>query len=597
MKAAMRRPTRRATTLVPVAIWIGLLAGCGSDGDDEGSTDVELTTETAVSAGPVEVVLPAGAASGGTLAVHEGPEPENVPEGVVPLGASAVVSLVEGSLEGTMEVSFEPPPDLAAEQVPVVMAKDSGGQWQWRPTTWAGASSPVTADLAEPGQVFLARFDRTPWVADLVREFDGKVNNPSKPAPPTCGDEATPVENGLQLSSEPGDVLLWCAGIDTIESTPGVADADVDYTVEGVQATVLRLRNSSRMFQEVGYPSGWLPVDGSGRGALAGQALRERLGLAGTIRDGLSSRVLAPRDTLTLLLPSEPTGTVTADLSAAAWTLSALDFATNSYSHLVAGVDEELGDAVRAARNELMDQLAAPSTVAPADAEALEELAECLAPVSEVIAMNPDAAQQLVQEALGCTPTLLRSTLTGELAGSASVMADGVASTVLDGLPSALEAEPGPWAPISDTLTDAGAGFQVWVGPPPAQEHDYSDVPHVYRPGDQVAVGEWSTEFAAYVEERLAALPDDGSVDGSCTEGAFSVSRYRTDGFALAGLVTCAGEPWRLVLARTDSGWEEVDAISQDEHFGCAVLGTYSVPVFIAGDSCLDSEQTQEYTG
>ena len=82
-------------------------------------------------------------------------------------------------------------------------------------------------------------------------------------------------------------------------------------------------------------------------------------------------------------------------------------------------------------------------------------------------------------------------------------MADGVATSVLDGLPTTLEGDAEPWAQVSDTLTDASAGFQVWVGPPPAQEYDYSEAPHVFRPGDEVDVEEWSTEFTAYVEERL----------------------------------------------------------------------------------------------
>jgi hypothetical protein len=50
------------------------------------------------------------------------------------------------------------------------------------------------------------------------------------------------------------------------------------------------------------------------------------------------------------------------------------------------------------------------------------------------------------------------------------------------------------------------------------------------------------------------------------------------------------------VLGRLDTGWQELDEIQQDPHFGCSVLGTYSVPVSIAGEMCLDGEQTQEYT-
>ena len=599
----MARPATRATALAALALSLGSLTACGSgDGPQSGSADVQRAVETEVRAGAVEVVLPAGAASGGDLTVEEGTAPENVPEGVLALGSSARVSLSEGSLDGTMDVAFDPPAELTAGHVPVVMAQDEQGEWQWQPTSWEGGEAPVTAELSSPGQVYLARFDRTPWLAELGKDFAAKANNLSKVEAPTCGDEEALVGDGLQVSSEPGDVLLWCAGVDTIESTAANTGSDVDYATEGVQVPVLRLRNHSRMHHEVGYPAAWLPVDGSGLGLLDGQELRERLGLAGATREGLATRVLAPGDTLSLLITADAAGTVTADLSAAAWTLSSIDFATSTYTRLVSGVDKELGASVRGERERLLDDLLAPGTTTadattpdatdPGTDSATGAVAECLEPVREVVLMNRDAAQQLVDQAFDCAPELLATAISDQGDG-VGTMADGVATDVLEGLPTTLELEPEPWARISDTMTDASAGFQVWVGPPPAQEHDYSDAPHVFRPGDAVDVDEWSTEFTAYVEVRLASFP----TDGSCPEGALSVSRYRTDGFALAEEVSCAGEPWRLVLGRVDTGWQEIDDIQQDPHFGCSVLGTYSVPVFIAGELCLDGDQIQEYTG
>lgn len=462
--------------VVALGTSLGLLTGCGSGDDYEvGSADVQRAVETEVEAGSVEVVLPAGAATGGKLAVQQGPGPENVPEGVLALGSSAMVSLFEGSLEGTMEVSFEPPVELTAEHVPIVMAKDAEGEWQWRPTAWDGGQSRVTAELSTPGHVFLARFDRDPWLEELGSELESKRNDPRKVEPPTCGDEESVVDDGLQVSSEPGEVLLWCAGVDTIRSTAAVSGFDVDHVTEGVQAPVLRLTNHTRMFQEVGYPDEWLEVDGSRRGALAGQSLRERLGLSGTTREGLGTRVVDAGDTLTLLLPAEPAGTVTADLSAAAWTLSVLDFALSSHVELVSGVDEELGDEVRAARNGLLARLTAPPDEKQEIADPtwdLAAVAECLAPVSDVIAMNPDTAQQLAERVFTCAPSLLRPALADSYAGGATAMADGVATSVLTGLPTAVEVDADAWGQLSDAMTDERAGFQVWVGPPPAEEYD-----------------------------------------------------------------------------------------------------------------------------
>jgi hypothetical protein len=188
-------------------------------------------------------------------------------------------------------------------------------------------------------------------------------------------------------------------------------------------------------------------------------------------------------------------------------------------------------------------------------------------------------------------------------------MAAGVAANVLDGIPEALESATEPWAGVSDARTDPDAGFQVWLGPPPVQDFDYVAGPIVLSPGDPVDVDEWDPAFNAYLEDRLDQLLENndtepaestgGVVEGSsCPEGQISVRRYRTDGFALAGLVTCGGESHTLVLGLgPDEVWQEIDGIQQDEYFGCEVMGNYSVPAFIAGDTCLDGDQPQEYTG
>lgn len=595
--------------MVTLVALSAVLQACGlGDGDKVSSTDVERAVATEIDAGSVEVLLPAGAATGGELIVEEGAAPTDVPAGVVPIGPSAEVSLAGGTLHGTMQVSFEPPAALAPDQVPIVMAKGESGEWRWLPTAW-DAEQRVTAELAHPGQLYLARFDRTPWLEDTSADFIDKATRPSKAPAPTCGDEAAATESGLQVTGEQSQLLTWCAGVVTIESDPTGSSADVDYYAEGVQATVLRMTNSSRLFKEVGYPEGWAPVDGSGPG-LPGQELRERLGLSGSTREGLATRVLAPGEMLTLLLPDAgagTTGTVTADLSAAAWTLSALDFATSTYARLVSGVDEELGDDAWQAREQLLAAVASPAAATAASAvgseSALTELRECLAPVTDVILMDREAAQRLVEGVFGCAPSVSRSGFAAEYGVGAATMADGVATNVLAGLPSTLELEDEPWAQVADAATDPEAGVQLWVGPPPAHEHDYTDLPHVFGPGDEVEVEEWSPEFNDYVAERLSLLgasneaEPDATGSATCAEGSFTVTRYRTDGFARAEEVSCTGDAWTLVLGRTADGWREIDDIQQDRYFGCSVLGTYSVPAFVAGEMCLDGTEPQEYTG
>lgn len=619
------RPRIKAVT-APVVLVLSLASftACASDEPDyqDSTVEVAAVSGTSVEAGAVQVVLPAGAATGGKLSVQEGPVPGAVPVGVKALGPSAVVSLDDGTLDGSMTVSFAPPPELTPDLVPVVMAEDEQGDWQWLPTSWDLDSERVTAEMTNPGQVYLARFDPEPLVEGVAEELSDKANNLAKVDPPSCGDEAGPLEAGLQVTSEQGDQVLWCVGVDTIESNPAVSGYDV-LGDEGVQARVLRLRNNSRMFTEVGYPDDWPAVDGSGR-ALPGDELRARFGLAGRTRDGLDSRILAPGDTLTLHLPGnapEIAGTVTADQSAAAWTLSALDFASSTYTRMVSEVDGELGDHVRVVREELVAVLtASPGADAPEPGTDdgseesgaqldLDGLKMCLAPVAETILMNPDVAKQLTEKAATCTPSLLRPALAPEVnAGEgAAQMAEGVASQMLQALPGGLESVTAPWEDVPDALTDEHAGFQVWFGPAPVQEYDYTEGPMVFLPGDRVDVDEWDPAFNAYVEGRLETLAEDNEAksDGSggivvgtsCPEGQISVHRYRTDGFALGEVVTCTGDKHRVVLGEQPDGWQELDSIQHDEYFGCEVMGNYSVPAFIAGDTCLDGEQTQEYTG
>ena len=617
----MRTPTKVAAAPAVLVLALTSLISCGEDEPDyqESSVEVGAVSETTAEAGAVQVSLPVGGATGGKLAVQEGPAPKIVPEGIKAIGPSAVVSLFDGTLNGELTVSFAPPAELTADFVPIVMAEDEQGDWQWLPTAWDTETERVVAELPAPGQVYLARLDPAPLLEGVVEELTLKTTNLAKVDAPTCGDETGPVEAGLQVSGEPGDQVLWCAGVDTIESNPAVTDYDVSAT-EGVQARVLRVRNNSRMFHEVGYPDEWPAVDGSGR-ALPGDELRERLGLAGQTRDGLDSRILGPGDTLTLYLPGDAdlAGTVTADQSVAAWTLSGLDFASSTYTRMVAEVDEELGDQVRGVREQLMAALVAPPA-ADEPGDVLESdtpvvdiagLEECLAPVAGTILMNPEVARLLVDQTASCTPGLLRPavTTTETLTGvGPAQMADAIASNVLDGMAGALEEVTEPWAEVSDALTDADAGFQVWLGPPPVQDYDYAEEPAVFTPDDEVDVDEWEPAFNDYVGTRLDQLVRDNDaeqqegtggvvVGTSCPEGEVSVRRYRTDGFALAEIVTCAGESSTVVLARSTDGWQEIDAVEGDESFDCEVMGNYSVPAFIAGDTCLDGESTQEYTG
>jgi hypothetical protein len=209
----------------------------------------------------------------------------------------------------------------------------------------------------------------------------------------------------------------------------------------------------------------------------------------------------------------------------------------------------------------------------------------------------------LLRAAFHCAPHYFARTLARTGVSPDGVqLADHVGKVVVNGLVRALLASAADWSAFPGT-TRASA-YRIWLGPPPPQELDYDAAPMVFRVGSAVDVPAWTPAFRAYVRERLDYLvtnSDTGSdTVAGCADGTFTVRRYRSDGFALAGQVSCGGVPHQLVLADLADGWHEVDdteAAADDPGvlFDCGLMRLYSVPPFIAGDRCSSGSEVQDY--
>jgi hypothetical protein len=266
---------------------------------------------------------------------------------------------------------------------------------------------------------------------------------------------------------------------------------------------------------------------------------------------------------------------------------------------VVAGADGDLGKAAGVADRGLPADLAGGLTPGSTGSPSLRAVHDCLAPVADVRTLDPRTAVTLLKAALHCAPHYFARTLGRTAVDPAGLrLVDHVGAVVLNDLRRALAASADSWDAFPGTTTSSA--YRIWLGPPPPQELDYESAPMVFRVGDPVDVPEWTPEFRAYVRERLDYLVTDSDTASGCDEGTFTVRRYRSDGFALAGQVSCGGVPHQLVLGRLTDGWHEIDdtqstADDPAAHFSCELMRLYSVPAFVAGDQCTSGSEVQDY--
>jgi hypothetical protein len=571
--------------LALLALVTGSTSACsgGASEPPATSTRVDPVQATVLHTGNVSLRIPPGAASGGTVTLTAATPPSQVPVGLTPLGPAAAVLLAGGTMAAPATLSFLTPASLRRGDLPVVVWRTRTG-WTWLPTSWRSGDRTLDVSFSQPSAGYLAKVDVDSWVEGLRKSFVDQVTTAADVSPPYCAGQADAVSAGLASGSDPGAQVRWCVGVE--DGQP-----------------VVRVTNETKLVSEVTFPEAWQVAPGEGA---TGAAVRSALGLGTAPPVGRATRYIGGGETLTLH-PASGTpsvaGQVIAELTPAAWTVSALLAGADAYSGVIAGTDERLGQAASTVAHGLPADLAAGLTPGSQDSPSLRAVHDCMAPVAGVRSLDPADSTHLLRAALHCVPHYFTRTLGKAGADPAGLrLADHLGAVVLNGLRRALADSAGDWDAFPGT-TKASA-YHIWLGPPPPQELDYESAPMVFPVGGTVDVPAWSREFQAYVRERLDYLvtnSDAGSDAGSgCPNGSFTVRRYRSDGFALAGQVSCGGVPYQLVLKRTTDGWHEIAdvqaaAAAPGAHFSCDLLRLYSVPAFIAGDQCTSGSEVQDY--
>ena len=571
---------RRMAVLALLALVAGSASACsGGASASPTSVRVDPVQATTLHTGDISLRIPPGSASGGTVTLSTATPPEQVPTGLKPLGPAAAVLLAGGTLTAPATLSFPAPDDLRRGDLPVMVWR-TGDSWTWLPTSWHEGDRTVDVSFTQASAGYLAVVDVDSWVESFRRSFVDTVTTAADASPPYCAGQAEAASAGLASGSDPGRQVRWCVGIE--DGQP-----------------VLRAMNDTKLVTEVTFPDDWQVAAGEGA---RGSAVRAALGLGAGPPAGRAARYLGGGETLTLhpVPGSTVVGDVTAELTPTAWLVSSLLAAADAYAEVQGAADRRLGKAAATAAHRLPTDLAGGLTPSGPGAPSLRALHDCLSGVTDLpAALDPPTETRLLRAAVHCAPHYVAKTLgRTPVSGPGTRLADHAGRIVLNGLLRSLSTTAPDWDATPGTT--AASAFRIWLGPPPPQELDYESAPKVFHVGGTVDEPAWTPEFQAYVRERLDYLVTSGDASAGCAQGTFTVRRYRSDGFALAGQVSCDGVPHQLVLGKLADGWHEIDdtpstADEPGHYFSCDLMRLYSVPAFIVGDQCISGSAVQDY--
>jgi hypothetical protein len=260
------------------------------------SAQVKAGAATTLSVAEVQVVLPDGAAKDGVVArLAVGGETPTAPDGIAVAGPAVAVDL-PGGLTQPATVTFQAPAAMRdGTLTPVVVWQDAAGDWRWVPTTYTAGESSISATVDHFSKGFLGGLDIKKWINDRGEDFKNYITGRSGVAQPRCGDEKAARPSGFEVTSDGGDRVKWCFGVDN-------------------GRRVVRIANNSRTFMQIAYPSAWKVVDGQSHGFSTDSAARA-IGMLAVTPKGTASRIVDGGDTLTLDVPENATGRVTAEMN------------------------------------------------------------------------------------------------------------------------------------------------------------------------------------------------------------------------------------------------------------------------------------------
>jgi hypothetical protein len=348
-------------------------------------------SETTLVAAGVAVTLPDGAAAAGTtakLTVTEGVESPLLAEGLDALGPTVAVE-VPGGLAQPAVVTFPAPAGVADQSVvPVVAWQDGTGDWRWVPTSYEAVQNTVSATVDHFSLGFLGGIDVKKWASDRWNSFRNFITGRAGAPQPRCGDEAAARAGGVQVTSDSGDRVKWCFGVE-----------------QGRR--VLKVTNNTRTYLQITYPQTWRVVDGASI-SFDTDTIARALGAAVSKPRGTAARIVDGGHTLTLIVPDGASGRVTAESSVVAWLVSAIFFGAETYAAVARAAGSTLGNAARSAVDRLAVLLGATGEVTPE----VKALSECLKGMRGLVRLDTaDTAWEILKFAWKCVPELMKSQL------------------------------------------------------------------------------------------------------------------------------------------------------------------------------------------
>jgi len=276
-----------------------------------GGVVVRAGMDAKAGSGDASVHIPGTSLVGeGELHVDAALDLPSTAAGVKRFGDGVQVELSGARLSGRATVSFKVPDGWDPKVVPVVVWQDGSGGWRWLPTSaWKPGQPSVTAQTDHFSAGFLGGFDIGAESRRAFEQFQSWMVGRASVAQPQCAAE-TLLRTQVRVTSDGGDSVKWCAGI------------------EGGH-TVLRIANNRLAYTQVTYPAGWKVVAGN-RFGLSADALIQFLGTqAEQIQKPRGKAVVLIRsgDSVTLQLPPSPTAQVSAEVSQMAYGLQILELA------------------------------------------------------------------------------------------------------------------------------------------------------------------------------------------------------------------------------------------------------------------------------
>lgn len=288
-------------------------------------------------------------------------------------------------------VTFPAPAGLdKSSEPPVVLWSDPAGGWQWLPTEWADGGKVVTARTDHFSGGFLGSIDISKWAHDRAGDFKNYITGRSGAAQPTCGDEAAARTGGVSVTSDRGDRVKWCFGVENGKR-------------------IVKITNNLRTFAQVSYPANWAVLGQSGKWSISNDAIARAIGTAVVTARGTHSRVIDGGDTLTIDVPDGASGDIHAEASLAAWAVSGIAFGAQVYAAAV----KVAGSAIAKSADNAVTRLMHLLLEGNAGDEAASTVWGCTDKARDLTGTGDHVVLDVLKYVWGCVPDMMHSLMTG----------------------------------------------------------------------------------------------------------------------------------------------------------------------------------------